>query len=480
MAWATSVSNRRNRSTEPGGLLKQRDDADDISAFSKKDGEGVHNSFVSEPMNFLRRINPFFLVFLLSSLEIGIWLPEHHLLSLASGTVALTGPILLIANRQAIAAALKKERMLFFLLACFMGSVFLSLYFSSNHKVASVFSVKYLFQILIFLGIFVFIARKGDEVRFSFLRGLSYFAALNGLLVFYEKLRGPFSAQLIQFFNKSTDVDWSRFSGMFINPNGLGAFEALAVIALVLYGKRMFDKKVLVAVTMLLALTGLFLSASLNGVINLVVFFVGYFFFFGGEKLKKFRVYIILFALLSFLFVHKELYRRVGPLMETRWDHQNFTLTLHVLDSLKERFNLWHVAGVDIEKHKALGLGAGVFIFSHSILSTVNKEPVVIGSGQLNAHNFEINMTVSFGFLGLSIFFLFVIRSIFLMMQRRDGSGIVLFSFLFALQQIDCFLDSYFPWMIAFWGLMAVAICKGSVSQRQNAPRCFDGREKLL
>ena len=388
--------------------------------------------------------------------------------------------MLLITNKQAIVSVLKKEPILFFLLACFMGSVFLSFHFSSNHKVSSVFSFKYLFQTLIFFGVFVFIARKGEAARFSFLRGLSYFSALNGLLVLYEKLRGPFSTQLIQFFNKSTDVDWSRFSGMFINPNGLGAFEALAVIALVLYGKSMFEKKVLFAVIILLSLTGLFLSASLNGVINLIVFFVGYFFFFGGEKLKKFRVYIILFALLSFFFVHKELYRRVGPLIETRWDHQNFTLTLHVLDSLKERFNLWHVAGVDIENHKVLGLGAGVFIFSHSIISTVNKEPVVIGSGQLNAHNFEINMAVSFGFLGLSIFFLFVIRSLFLMMQRLDSSGIVLFSFLFALQQIDCFLDSYFPWMIAFWGLMAVVICKGSMSPWQNTSRCLDRREKPL
>ena len=383
--------------------------------------------------------------------------------------VALIGPILLIVSRKAIPTVLKKEPLLFLLLICFMGSVFLSLHFSANHKVSSVFSVKYLSQSLIFLGIFVFTAQKGEEARFNFLRGLSYFASLNGFLVFYEKLREPFSIQLIQFFNKSTDVDWSRFSGMFINPNGLGAFESLSIIVLALYGNKIFEQKTFLVLTMLLSLIGLFLSASLNGVINLVVFFVGYFFFFGGEKFKKFRVYLIFFVLLSFFFVHKELYRRVGPLMDTRWDHQNFTVTIHVLDSLKERFNLWHVAGVDIEHHKTLGLGAGVFIFTHSIISTVNKEPVIIGPGQLNAHNFEINMAVSFGFLGLSIFSLFMIRVIFLMVKRHDTVAIVLLFFLFSLQQIDCFLDSYFPWMIAFWGTMAVLVCKESVSQRKES-----------
>lgn len=423
-----------------------------------------HNGFRGFRENFtktFRKLNLFFLAFLFSSLEIGIWVPGHHLLSLASATVALIGPILIFINRNIIFEVLKKEPVLFFFLACFIAVVFFSMHFSQNHAVAHVFSVKYLFQILIFVGIFLSISNYGEEIRFRFLRGMVYFASLNGFVVIYEKSNILFSLQIIQFFNKSTDVDWSRFPGMFINPNGLGAFEALSLIALILFRKDLFRKKVFFFINFVFSLAGLFLSASLNGIGNLIIFFVGYFFFFGGERLKKFRVYVILFSLLSLVFVHKELFRRVGPLLAFRWDHQNLSVTLHVLDSLKERFNLWHVAKVDIEEHKIWGLGAGVFIFSHSILSTVNKEPVVIGFGQLNAHNLELNMAVSFGLFGLSVFILFLFRSFIIMLKRKDYSSVVLFSFLFLLQQIDCFLDSYFSWMIAFWGVMAVAVAKG-------------------
>lgn len=408
----------------------------------------------------LGRLNPFFFAFLFSSLEVGLWLPGHHLLSLASATIALTGPILILRNKAVIGTTLKREPILFLLLFFFLLVIFASMILSGNHAVAKMFSVKYFFQILIFIGLFLSIRKNGIAAKHAFLKGLIYFASLNGFVSIFEKMHTPYSVQIIHFFNKESAIDWSRFPGMFINPNGLGAFQTLGIIALVLFGKELFKKRSFFFANLFFGLAGLFLSASLNGVANLSVFFLGYFFFFGEENLKRFRVYILLFAFIAAIFVRHELVRRIGPLMAVIWDHQNLTIIIHVLDSLKERFNLWHVAMSDIREHPLLGLGAGVFIFSHSIISTVNKQPVLVPSGQLNAHNFELNLAVGFGLLGLSVFLAFLMRALFMM--RKDGhwDNIILFAFLFLLQQIDCFLDSYFPWMLAFWGVLAATIAK--------------------
>lgn len=406
-----------------------------------------------------------FILFLFSSIEVGISIGVH-LLSPASLTLLLLGPLLLLLFRLQIKEFLTQKYSLILSLTAFGFIIFLSMIASTDHAIAIRFSVKYFAQIMIFMGFLLYFHSRKNEGKQVFLRGILYFSLLNGIVNILEKLSISFVVKILhQIHPGAIFPNALRTSGLFQNPNTSGAFEVLGFICLLVYGAEILTSFRIRIAAYILLISGIMLSQSINSLGNL--FFLSILaILFSQKKNKHTKKILFVGFLLSFSLLAVLLKERITLSPST---HVTIGETLRSQDSLNQRLQIWHAAITSIRTHPIIGLGAGVFIFKTQILGKFKNYTFLIPSGQFNAHNLELNMAAGFGLLGLSAFLFFMFMVARSISDPDSQNKKILFLALITLQQLDCFLDSSFAWEIVFWGLLALIATDFSDKQPMGA-----------
>ena len=422
--------------------------------------------FILNFKNFVTK-NFVFILLVLSSIEAGIPIGVH-LLSPASLALILLGPLLLIIFRSRIKGTLFKKLPLILPLLAFAFVIFLSMQASADHAIAVRFSAKYFAQILTFLGFLLYFQSRKNEGKQIFIKGIVYFALLNGIVNILEKLSLPSVAKILtQIHHNEISLHPLRTQGLFQNPNTSGAFEVLGFICLLIYGMELFKNFRIRTAASITLLSGIILSESVNSLGNL--FFLSILVFTYIKKIRNTKKILFFGAIVSCFLLAFLLKERIGDqISQNPSSHQTIGETLRTQDSLNQRLQIWHAAIAAIRDNPILGLGAGVFIFKTQIIGKLENHTFHVGPGQFNAHNLELNMAAGFGLLGLSAFFVFmfmIARNI----SDPDVKGkTILFLALITLQQIDCFLDNSFTWQLVFWGLLALIATDFSNVQRKE------------
>lgn len=417
----------------------------------------------TRPVKFLKTIRKLleekfvFVALLLSSLEVGIRI-DNHLLSPASLTIGLLGTILVVRYFFVAKEALRRKFSMILSLFAFVLVIFLSMVASSEPEIAFRFSLKYLAQILIFLGFMLYFLDRKRAGQLIFIKGVVQFSILNGIISIFEKISVPSVMHFLMVIHHGVlSKNPDRTQGFFQNPNPSGAFGVLGILCLLLYGADIYRTRWIRAGAFSFALAGVILSQSLNGLVNLVFLSVLVFMFSGRAEHNKILVISIL-SIVILVSVYGLRERISDKILLNPPKQTGISAEIHSLVSLDTRLQIWSSAIRDIKERPLLGMGAGVFIFNTQIEEKIGNQMILIGPGQFDAHNLELNMASGFGLLGFAAFSIFI----FLVVRNISGEDagkkrIILLSIM-TLQQIDYFLDIDFSWMLVFWGLLALVV----------------------
>lgn len=186
-------------------------------------------------------------------------------------------------------------------------------------------------------------------------------------------------------------------SSSLVNPNTLGVYSYLLMFFPLIYFVWDRGKVIKLRVLVFLAIPVLiiFFSDSRSVILSTLFCFATLIIWKLITK-NKFVFYLYFFAILTFIYFVVAIYPNLSNILPNFLYYENLSLTYTGKSLLSGRNEIWITISELIKQKPYLGYGPNVSIEE------------VIGT-QLSAHNLYIQITLQVGFIGLSLFLLFLL-----------------------------------------------------------------------